>query len=85
MHNSAPIDGPLWFVRDLIVCVIFAPIIYIFLNKYALSVLLVLLILNVWIPIEGFSIISVFFFLVGRIFFKKEPMFCKGIYQMEEL
>lgn len=39
MHNSAPIDGPLWFVRDLIVCVIFAPIIYIFLNKYALSVL----------------------------------------------
>ena len=75
MHNAAPIDGPLWFVRDLLVCCIFAPLIYRFLNKYVLSVLLVLLILNVWIPIEGFSIISVFFFSWGGYFSKRNSCF----------
>lgn len=75
MHNSAPIDGPLWFVRDLLVCFIFAPIIYRFLNKKVLSVLLVLLILNVWIPIEGFSIISVFYFSWGGYFSRKNLCF----------
>ena len=75
IHNSTPIDGPLWFVRDLLVCFIFAPIIYRFLNKKVLSVLLVLLILNVWIPIEGFSIISVFYFSWGGYFSRKNLCF----------
>ena len=75
MHNAAPIDGPLWFVRDLLVCFIFAPLIFKFLNKYVLSVLFVLLVFNVWIPIEGFSIISVFFFSWGGYFSRKRICF----------
>ena len=50
MHNSAPIDGPLWFIRDLMVCMLFSPILYYLLKRYILVLLSILLILNIWIP-----------------------------------
>ena len=32
-HNGVPMDGPLWFVRDLIVLSLLSPVIYILLSK----------------------------------------------------
>lgn len=71
LHNSAPIDGPLWFIRDLMIICILSPIIYIFVKKfkqYGLCILGLMMILNIWIPIEGFSSTCFFFFSFGAYF-----------------
>ncbi len=71
MHNGMPANTPLWFIRDLIVLTLFSPIIYVFVKKakfYGLAVLGVLFILNIWLPIEGFSIIGLLFYSVGAYF-----------------
>ena len=71
LHNSAPIDGPLWFIRDLIIVCLFSPLIYIFIKKlgwFGISMVGLMMILNIWIPIEGFSSICFFFFMFGACF-----------------
>ena len=76
MHNGMPANTPLWFIRDLIVINLFSPAIYAFVKNtkyYGLGVLGVLFILNIWLSIEGFSIIGFLFYSVGAyfaIFFK---------------
>lgn len=66
-----PIDGPLWFIRDLIVLVVLSPIVYYYLKKTRLIGLLILGILymfNWWIDIQGFSKLGFLFFSIGAYF-----------------
>lgn len=68
MHNGMPANTPLWFIRDLIVINLFSPLIYVFVKntkQYGLWVLGILFLLNIWVPIEGFSIIGFFFYSLG--------------------
>ena len=63
-----PTNTPMWFVRDLMVVLLFSPLIHKLIDKgkFAFIILLAgLYIVNIWIPISGFSIRSVFFFSWG--------------------
>lgn len=78
MHNGMPATTPLWFIRDLIVINLLSPLIYVFVKKtkqYGLAVLGVLFLLNIWIPVEGFSVIGVFFYSLGAYY----SIFSKGM------
>lgn len=68
MHNGMPANTPLWFIRDLIVINFFSPLIYAFVKntkQYGLYILGALFLLNIWIPLEGFSVIGFFFYSIG--------------------
>lgn len=61
-------DGPLWFIRDLIVLTLLAPIVYLLVRKLQLVWLAIALIGYVsrsWIPFVGFSPVGAFFFSLG--------------------
>lgn len=70
--SSFPADPVLWFVRDLIVCIILAPVLYyISRRRWVFSVLFVLL-LSLWLTnsfqdrlLPGISISSMLFFSIG--------------------
>lgn len=67
-NSHSPIDYPLWYVRDLIVCCLFSPIIYVSIKylKFTFPLLMIILwICDVHSPIVGLSIISLAFFSVG--------------------
>lgn len=81
IHNCAPIDGPLWFIRDLLIACLLSPVIYWFIKKIKVGGLLtiaLLMILNIWIPFEGFSSTCFFFFSFGAYF----SIFNKGFIQL---
>ena len=66
-----PIDGPLWFVRNLIILVILSPIIHFYLKRTGIIGLLILGILYVfrwWKEIPGFEIAGIMFFSLGGFF-----------------
>lgn len=68
MHHMNPYVSPLWFIRDLMVVMVLSPIVYVFVRYcklYGLMAVAVLLSLNIWIPIEGFSATAFFFFSLG--------------------
>lgn len=68
MGEDMPINYPLWFIRDLIVVVVFSPIIYWGIKRLqSLFILLLgaLWLFNLWIDITGFSIVAFFFFSYG--------------------
>ena len=68
MHSAFPYNYPLWFIRDLIVLCLFAPIIHWALQKtkgWILALLYPLFLLEIWIPLEGFSAEGLFFFSLG--------------------
>lgn len=68
---NAPVLAPLWFLRDLMVLVIFAPVLYWLLKKFGSWVLLFVgccFALNVWIPLHGFSASATFWFMLGAYF-----------------
>ena len=69
MYSSAePLNYPLWFIRDLIVVTLFSPLVYFLVKKFGqvfTFVLFLLYVCNIWIPYEGFSIDSWFFFSFG--------------------
>lgn len=71
MTATAPVLVPLWFLRDLMVVILFAPLIHWLLRtcgKWTLAVLGVCLVANVWLPIPGFSIVCTFWFALGGYF-----------------
>lgn len=68
--NGDPADGPLWFMRDLIVISLSAPILHVFLKKRItgmafLTLAIIMNILNIAIPISGFSNTAIVFFSIG--------------------
>lgn len=66
-----PIDGPMWYVRDLFIVMCMAPAIWPFLtytNNRGLVLLAVMYVLSVGIPLSGFSITALFFFSTGAAF-----------------
>lgn len=66
--SSAPILIQLWFIRDLIIVVVFSPLLYLCIKKikiYFLFILGICYISNTFIPINGFSSVSFFWFSLG--------------------
>lgn len=68
---NAPINPPLWFIRDLLVLVVLSPVVWLFFNvakTYGLLLLSVAFICNIGIPFSGFSLTGLFFFSLGAYF-----------------
>lgn len=66
-----PILGPLWFVRDLIVCVVFTPIIHILLRRTRIVGLLLMAVIyygQLWPNFGGMSFMGPWFFSLGAWF-----------------
>lgn len=66
--GACPIDAPLWFIRDLILISIIAPVIYLiahYSGKVGLFILGALMILDVWFPIRFLSVTGIFFYSLG--------------------
>ena len=71
VYSTGPLLAPLWFVRDLMVLVLFAPLFYQLVKRFRwvpLAVVAVCHIANVWIPVSGFSASSTLWFLLGASF-----------------
>jgi Fucose 4-O-acetylase and related acetyltransferases len=71
MKKTLPINSPFWFIRDLMVVIVFSPIIYILIKKlkaYAVIILGLLWIFNPFFYLPGLSIVSFFFFTAGAYF-----------------
>lgn len=65
---TSPLLFPMWFIRDLIVVVLIAPLLYFILKKYPLATVFSLVIcytLSINFNVPGLSIISITFFAVG--------------------
>lgn len=65
-----PIDGPLWFIRNLFIIVILSPIIHFYVKKTGITGLFVLGFLYIfrwWVKTPGFEISGFLFFLLGLI------------------
>ncbi len=68
IFSASPMDGPLWFMRDLIILVILSPIIYYLVKSLKFSWLVIAIIgyiCNVWIPFVGFAPKGALFFSIG--------------------
>ena len=66
-----PMNTPLWFLRDLMVVMLFTPVIHWLVKRTgALSVLVLgtLYLVNLWIPVPGFGITAAFFFTWGSLY-----------------
>ena len=66
-----PMDTPMWFVRDLMVVMLFTPLIHWLLKKSGyliVTILGLLFIINIWIPVSGFGIKATFFFTWGSFY-----------------
>ncbi len=71
MHRGGPIDGPLWFIRDLMVLMIIAPVIKILIKiggELTLAIFGLLMVLDIWFPFDIFTSTAFFFFMLGGYF-----------------
>ena len=66
--GAGPINLPLWYIRDLIVLIVFSPVIYFFV-RYARYLWLlfsgILMVLNIGLPYTFVTVVGVFFFSLG--------------------
>jgi len=65
---TAPIDVPLWFVRELMVLALLAPVIGWLLRRMRWTfpaLLFLLYINNVWLPLPGLSVTALLFYTAG--------------------
>lgn len=68
MPFTAPVLAPLWFLRDLMIVVLLAPLIYWLLRrcgKWLLALLSLCFLFNVWLPFHGTSATCTFWFSLG--------------------
>ena len=66
--HSTPILFTLWYIRDLIVAILFSPVLYFAIRLfkgYFVLIMGIAFIFNLWPYIPGFSSISIFFFSLG--------------------
>lgn len=71
VSTGTPMNEPTWFLRDLMVVILFSPVIYFLIKKFGkLFILLtaILFCVDLWIPFPGFSSKSFFMFSVGAWF-----------------
>ena len=65
---TAPVDVPLWFVRELMVLALLSPLIGWLLRRLRWRFLLLLTlcyVLSVWMPVHGLSVSAALFFSLG--------------------
>lgn len=65
---KAPIDYPLWYLRDLLIMALFSPFFFVlkkYLKLFGLALLLIFYLSCIEIPIPGFSATAIFFFGLG--------------------
>lgn len=65
---TAPVDVPLWFVRELMVLALLSPVIGWLLRRLRWRFLLMLFlcyVLSVWMPVHGLSVSAALFFSLG--------------------
>lgn len=70
-RDRCPIDGPLWFVRDLIMLSLISPVILLLIKytaKIGLIVMSILMLLNIWLPFTFVTSVGFFFFWLGAFF-----------------
>ena len=72
MALTTPADPPLWFIRDLIVCMVLSPLVYFLIKRTWLLVFVLIVLFIPWIgdiqvqyPFPGISIPSFMFFSIG--------------------
>lgn len=70
VNHFVPIDGPLWFIRDLMIVVLFTPIINKMIRKFDYYVLIVLFLILVLLQYPTF--IAIFYFSLGSYFSIKQ-------------
>ncbi len=71
IEEGYPADGPLWFIRDLMVVIFFSPLVYCverWLKHYGVILLGITWILGLRLGITGFSTDAFFFFTLGAYF-----------------
>ncbi len=75
-----PINYPLWFIRDLMVVVLFSPLVYWLVKRlrgYALAGLAFLWMMAWGMPVTGFSTTAFFFFAFGAYFSVNKKLFVR--------
>lgn len=71
VNDTYPICSQFWFLRDLMVVILFSPLVYIvvkYLRLFGILVLGILWYFDWWFSLTGFSITALFFFSLGAYF-----------------